>query len=212
MPVSRALRRGTSLCSAIVAASISAAVPSSYAQNEPQMIVGQAILFAGPYCPRGTLDAHGQGLNGSQYRALHGLYGNRYGGSPNGAIFQLPNLNNRTPIGAGEGPGLRDHPLATSSDAQVTTMTWQQLPTHTHQATMRAYDGPPDTNYPSQAMLADFDDGFHIYSDQAPDVAMQVYTARTNPTGGAAPIVTQGPYLSIRFCIVTQGIVPHPPQ
>ena len=67
-------------------------------------------LFAGTFAPRGWAFCNGQILPISQNTALFSLLGTMYGGDGR-STFALPDLQNRVPIHAGQGPGLNNRLL-----------------------------------------------------------------------------------------------------
>lgn len=67
--------------------------------------IGQIMLFAGNFPPKGWAFCNGQILSIAQNSALFSILGTTYGG--NGTInFALPDLRSRVPVGMGQGPGL----------------------------------------------------------------------------------------------------------
>src|SRR5215510_10674110 len=70
-------------------------------------ILGCIYMFAGNFAPRGYALCAGQLLAISQNTALFSLLGTTYGGDGI-TTFALPDLRGRSPISAGQGPGLTD--------------------------------------------------------------------------------------------------------
>jgi len=69
-----------------------------------ELYLGQIVMFAGNFAPRGYAFCNGQILSIAQNTALFSLLGTTYGG--NGVTnFALPNLSGRMPIGVGQSPG-----------------------------------------------------------------------------------------------------------
>lgn len=63
--------------------------------------VGAIAAFAGTTLPEGWMYAEGQTLDARMgYAALFSAMGTRFGGDASSGIFRLPDLRNRTPIGA----------------------------------------------------------------------------------------------------------------
>ena len=67
--------------------------------------IGEVILFAGNFAPRGWAFCDGRLLPIAQYSALFSILGTTYGGDGR-TTFGLPDLRGRVPVGAGNGPGL----------------------------------------------------------------------------------------------------------
>jgi microcystin-dependent protein len=67
--------------------------------------IGEIIMFAGNFAPRGWALCEGQLLPIAQYQALFSILGTMYGGDGR-TTFGLPDLRGRVPVGPGTGPGL----------------------------------------------------------------------------------------------------------
>ena len=72
-------------------------------------ILGQIMLFAGNFVPRGWAPCNGQLLPINQNTALFSLLGTTYGGDGK-TTFALPNLSGNVPVGMGP-----DRPLGSSA-------------------------------------------------------------------------------------------------
>ena len=89
--------------------------------------LGQTILFAGNFAPRGWAFCHGQLLPIAQNTALFSLLGTTYGGDGK-TTFSLPDMRGRVPISKGTGPGLQSITLGQRGGAETTTLTVGNLP------------------------------------------------------------------------------------
>lgn len=67
--------------------------------------IGEIMLFAGNFCPRGYAETNGQLMSIAQNTALFSILGTTYGGDGR-TTFALPNLQGRSAIGVGQGSGL----------------------------------------------------------------------------------------------------------
>lgn len=173
--------------------------------------LGQIILVANSFCQKGSAEANGAILPIMQYTALFSLYGNTYGGNGT-TTFALPDLRGRAAINWGQGPGLSDYVLGQVGGTETTTLTYNQLPIHTHAAVMRAVAGNPTTTNPQNAAFADYPSGVNIYNKTTPpDANMAPNTAHTGPAGNSQPVQLHSPYLVLRFCVMMQGIFPSRP-
>ena len=72
--------------------------------------IGQVMLFAGNFAPRGWAFCEGQLMAISSNAALFSILGTTYGGDGR-TTFALPDLRGRVPIGPGTGPGLPTYRL-----------------------------------------------------------------------------------------------------
>ena len=70
-----------------------------------QPYIGEIRMFGGNFAPAGWMFCQGQTLPISENDALFTLIGTTYGGDGQ-ETFQLPDLQGRLPMHAGQGPGL----------------------------------------------------------------------------------------------------------
>ena len=99
--------------------------------NPTEPMLGQMSLFAGNFAPSGWQFADGQVISIASNTALFSILGTTYGG--NGLNnFMLPNLDGRTIIGAGQGPGLPDFSLGEIIGNESYSLTIVQMADHHH--------------------------------------------------------------------------------
>ncbi|MGI9415927.1 MAG: phage tail protein [Hyphomicrobiales bacterium] len=96
-------RRLFEFCAALALAVM--LLPSSASDARAETYLGQIMMTGTNFCPRGWVAADGQLLAISKHTSLFSLYGTMYGGDGR-TTFGLPDLRGRTPIHAGQGPGL----------------------------------------------------------------------------------------------------------
>jgi len=104
----------------------------TYSQSDP--FLGEVVLFAGNFAPRGWAFCEGQLLSINQNQALFSLLGTTYGGDGR-TTFALPDLRGRLAIHKGNGPGLNDRRLGQKLGTETETLNVTQLPSHSHVAT-----------------------------------------------------------------------------
>jgi microcystin-dependent protein len=97
-------------------------------------ILGQIILFAGNFAPKGWYTCEGQTLSISQNTALFSLLGTTYGGDGQ-TTFKLPDLRGAFPtqctnIGGGHPGGT--YTYGQTGGAQTASIGASNLPPHTH--------------------------------------------------------------------------------
>ncbi len=165
--------------------------------SEP--FIAEVKIFSGNFAPRGWAACNGQLLPINQNQALFSILGTTYGG--NGVNnFALPNLRDRVPMHAGNGPGLAGRQLGEMAGEAAVTLQASQMPEHSH--TLRGA-GAVSTGTPSAAVV--------------PGAGPKVYRAATNLTpmgagltaaGGGQPHENRQPYLGLMFIIALQGIFP----
>ncbi len=110
-------------------------------------LLGGVSWFAGSIIPRGYAIADGRLLSIAQNTALFSLLGTTYGGDGR-TNFALPDLRGRTPIQAGQGPGLADIQLGEKGGSNAVTLGVNNLPAHAHPITGQAAAGNTGGNVP----------------------------------------------------------------
>ena len=164
--------------------------------------LGEIMMFAGNFAPRGWALCNGQLLPIAQNTALFSLLGTTYGGNGQ-TTFALPDLRGRAPIHVGQGPGLSDRVLGQYGGEETHTLTWNEMPNHSHPAYAHAENGTSDT--PTGLLPARNPAGVPQYAAGA-DVTMS--PEAIGNAGGGQPHDNMQPYLVINFCIALQGVFP----
>ena len=178
--------------------------------------IGQVIMFAGNFAPRGWALCDGQLLNISQHSALFSILGTTYGGDGR-TTFGLPELRGRVAVHAGHGPGLQPVNLGEKSGSSTVTLSSQNMPSHTHVATVTnalriAVTGEGATgDDPEGAILAS---GVDTYSGVAPTGEMNAAAIAgslgvTNQnTGNGTAFNNMQPFQAVNFIIALEGTFP----
>jgi microcystin-dependent protein len=102
--------------------------------------LGEIRMVGFNYAPQGWALCNGQALSISANNALFALLGTTYGGNGT-TIFNLPDLQGRMPLHAGNGAGLPVYTPGQKGGTQSVTLTQQQMPAHTHVATFTPSGG-----------------------------------------------------------------------
>lgn len=158
--------------------------------------IAEIKLFSFNFAPRGYGLCNGQILPIAQNTALFSILGTTYGGDGR-TTFALPNLQGRTPLHFGQGPGLSHYDLGQEGGAPTVTLTTNELPLHTH--TMQAATEAPTTGAPGPGnVLA----GAIVYGPAQNLVPMAGLGASAQPHNNRQP------FLTLNFCIALQGIFP----
>lgn len=156
----------------------------------------------GGTCPRGWLPAEGQLLRIQSNTALFSLLGVSYGGDGQ-TTFGLPDLRGRTAVGVGQGPGLSRLDWGEQGGNDRTTLLLPNLPAHNLAATTATatHAAPDATRTLAQAQNAG------LYASGG----TQVVLGQSGVAGQSQPVPTMSPYLTIIWCIATQGTFPPRP-
>jgi microcystin-dependent protein len=161
--------------------------------------VGEILLVPYNFAPHGWALCQGQLMLISQNTALFSLLGTFYGGDGK-TTFALPDLQGRSPIGFGQGPGLQNYAIGQSGGEETLTLTLNQIPTHRH--TAFGSTNPVTTANPSNAVWAT-ETRLNIYSSSGGTTM-----APSGPAGGNQPHDNMSPYLTLNYVIALQGIYP----
>ncbi|GAA3877001.1 tail fiber protein [Leifsonia kafniensis] len=167
--------------------------------------VAEIRIFPFNFAPRGWAFCDGQLLPLSQNTALFSLLGTTYGGDGK-SNFALPDLQGRSLIAPGQGPGLSLRDLGESSGVDTVTLLESEIPSHTHQ--IQALDIPGTLNSPEGALWAIPRYGRATEKAYSTTAGQPVTNAAISRTGQNQPHNNLSPYLTLSFCIALQGVFP----
>ncbi len=168
--------------------------------------VAEIRIFPFNFAPKGWAWCDGQLLPLSQNTALFSLLGTTYGGNGK-SNFALPDLQGRSAMHPGQGPGLSLHDLGETGGAETVALLESEIPSHNHAC--RAASDPGDLQGPSSARsIARSANGFGYVSGPANAIMASQILA---PACGGQPHNNRQPYLTFYFCIALQGIFPPRP-
>jgi microcystin-dependent protein len=167
---------------------------------EPFLSEIRLMSFGFP--PAGWALCNGALLPINQNQALFSLLGTTYGGD--GRVnFGLPDLQGRVPMHMGQG-----HTLGERGGEQAHTLSISELPTHVHQAVATSSSTnptatPTPTPVPTGNLPAAVADAYGPAQDLT-----SMNPAAISTVGGSQAHNNMQPYLTLSFCIATQGIFP----
>ena len=167
--------------------------------------IGEIQAFGFSFAPRGWAKCDGQLLQISSNTALFSLLGTTYGGDGR-TTFGLPDLRGRAPIHQGQGPGLTNRKIGQKSGAETVTLNTQQMPNHTHVATLKGTTTTPPQldDTPTNRVLAKG----NSYADGNSNTDMGATSITNANTGGGQAHANMQPFLVINYCIALQGVFP----
>ncbi|MCT4638119.1 MAG: tail fiber protein [Bacteroidales bacterium] len=168
--------------------------------------IGQIMLWAGTFEPRGWAFCDGRTLSVAEHTALFALIGSAYGGNGR-TTFCLPDLRGRVAMGFGTGPGLTKRLLGAKSGVEANVLFESQMPLHTHDAVLMGSTETADINLVSNATLASGgrDNEYKVVN---PNEKMHKDSVSVSETGGNAPINNMQPYVALNYVISLQGLYP----
>jgi len=175
--------------------------------------IGEVKLFGFNFAPKGYATCQGQIISIAQNTALFSLLGTTYGGNGQ-TTFALPDLQGRTAIGQGQGPGLPYHSMGELAGTPTTTLLSANMPAHVHTvnnvrvqlqaSSATATEQDPNGLFPAVSQTS-------VYADAAtPNVFTggAVVSGTTDISGGGQPFSIMNPYLVMNYSIALQGIFP----
>lgn len=187
--------------------------------------LGEIQMVAFPYAPEGFALCDGSLLPISQYPALYSLIGAAYGGD-GVQTFAIPDLRGRGPISVGTGPGLQPVHIGQKGGSETVTLTTNQLPSHTHTATVQpgahaqqnCYAGIGSLTSPAGAIPSDVREpvsGEAMQAFAVPAAANQTMAPLpltlqigVGATGGGAAVGIRNPFLGVYYVIALEGAFP----
>ena len=173
--------------------------------------VGQIVLFAGNFEPRGWAFCDGRLLPISQNTALFSLLGTTYGGDGR-STFALPDLRGKVPVGAGQGPGLSDYMLGESAGEESVTLLQIEMPAHAHALSnlqVNCDNSSATSNSPVNTIPAVITNTSDSYSTTK-NASMHTFQGNISSSvvGGSQPHNNNKPFVAVNYIIALQGIYP----
>lgn len=170
--------------------------------SEP--FIAEIRIFAGNFAPRGWAFCDGQLLPVSQNTALFSLIGTTYGGDGR-STTALPDLQGRTPMHPGRGPGLTSRRLGQRTGVETVTLSEAQMPNHTH--SLMTGNGP--FNRSREPVNNSLNRGVGGSQYQTGTANQQTLATQAIPnTGGSQTHNNMQPFLAINFIIALVGLYP----
>jgi microcystin-dependent protein len=165
--------------------------------------IGEIRMFGGNFAPAGWAFCNGQPIPISQNDTLFNLIGTIYGGDGQ-ETFNLPDLQGRLPVHAGQGPGIsQNYQLGETFGVESVTLSAQQIPVHNHAyiaSTAVANAGLPQGQVIAQSAQRACYFEATTTTNLAPTSLL--------PIGGNQPHENMMPYLAISFIISLFGVFP----
>jgi microcystin-dependent protein len=169
--------------------------------------LGEIRLFAGTFAPANWALCNGQIMPIARYTALFSLLGTNYGGDGR-VTFALPNMQGRTPIHQGQGPGLSQRSVGEIGGEVTVVLTGPEMAVHTHAAQGM---GPSTQAAPGGAIWSGAvgRGAPTYYGSGTPNSPMAPNLIA--PVGNGGPHNNLSPYLTLNYIIALQGIFPQRP-
>jgi len=177
-------------------------------------VTGEIKMFAGNFAPRTFAFCAGQLLPIAQNTALFSIIGTIYGGDGR-TTCALPDLQGRTAVHAGRGPGLANIDLGERGGSETETITTQTMPNHTHTVTghtkaANAASGNIDTS-PLGNFIPEFP-GVPLFTESTSETNVALAAGSLEVTignaGGGLSHNNMSPFLVLNYIICLTGIYP----
>jgi microcystin-dependent protein len=165
--------------------------------------LGEIKLVPYNFAPRGWAFCNGQLLSIAQNTALLALLGTMYGGNGQ-TTFALPDLQGRSALGVGQGPGLSDYVQGEEAGTESVTLSASEMPVHGH--SMSASSSASTTTVPTGAHPGVSTNSIGNAYGSAPNGTMPANAV--SASGGGQPHQNRQPYLTLNYVIATEGIFP----
>lgn len=191
---------------------VSATASAAGGSSATDRLVGEVITYAGAAPPDSTwLLCNGQAVSRATYAALFTVCGTFYGAGDGSTTFNVPNLQNRAPVGSSG-----THPRGEAFGTDTTALSVAQLPSHTHTMTHAhtaanagSHDhsiqrsnttGSGGSTFPKGG-ATDVSSRLGIAADGDHTHTVNAFTGSTSGTGSGTPVPTQPPSLALNFLI-----------
>lgn len=173
--------------------------------------IGEIILFAGNFAPKGWSFCNGQLLSIEVNAALYSILGTNFGGNGT-TTFGLPDLRGRVPVHPGSGVGLTKRTLGETGGTETIVIRQDQLPVHSH-VTSSTMDIPIVYEESARSFTASVlitRQSAKLWADsQSGQISTKVFEeVSTESSGKNQPVDHMPPFQCIHYIIALQGIYP----
>ncbi|WP_247688698.1 phage tail protein [Pseudoalteromonas sp. MMG012] len=170
--------------------------------------IGEIRSLGATFSPQDWATCSGQILSIAQMTAIFSLLGANFGGNGR-TTFGIPDLAGRTPMHAGQGPGLSLRPFSYFGGFTQEALVPSQLPAHTH--SISGVLQPGDTGEPSNNNLSidiGATGGVLRYTAPLDNDVNLMDSSSFSVAGAGQPHENMQPALVLNFCIALDGIYP----
>src|SRR5881394_1802908 len=148
--------------------------------------VAEIRIFPFNFAPKGWAFCDGQILPISQNTALFSLLGTTYGGDGKSTVA-LPDIQGRSPMHPGQGPGLSLHDLGEEGGSETVYLLESEMPLHAHTVMVGTQD-VADIQVPSPSRILGKSKNAFAYVPGTPIPALTpMSNSMIGPAGGDQP-------------------------
>ena len=168
--------------------------------------IGEIKIVGFNFAPRGWAACNGQLLPIAQNSALFSLFGTQYGGDGR-TTFGLPELRGRFPMHFGAGPGLTSRNIGAKSGAENSSLTTNQMPSHSHTGRVVSATTEGDRTSPTDAFVARPEEPVQPYAGTNGGT-MANGSIQVDNAGNGASFSNMPPFQALNFVVALLGIFP----
>jgi microcystin-dependent protein len=169
------------------------------------MYIAEVRIFGFNFAPVDWAVCNGAVLDISQNSTLFQIIGTTYGGNGQ-TTFGLPQLQDLTTVGAGQGLGLRNWQLGATFGEVNHTLTIGEAPQHTHVVTAAAAPPASETKNPTANSYPGEVASRYSYSTSPANTTLNAATIGV--TGGSQAHPNIQPVQATNYCIALFGVFP----
>jgi microcystin-dependent protein len=169
-----------------------------------EQYIAEIRVFGFNFAPLDWAQCDGQTMQISQNSTLYSIIGTTYGGNGT-TTFNLPNLQDLTAVGMGQGLGLSNWALGQIQGEANHTLLIGEVPAHTHTVT-----GGAGVGFGSELRKPDSTSYLGRWDGRAYNPASNTTLGGSTivPSGGSQPHPNIQPVLVLNYCIALYGYYP----
>lgn len=160
--------------------------------------LGEIRMFGTDFAPTGWASCNGQKIPIQQNTALFSLLGTFYGGDGK-TTFALPDLQGAMPIGTSD-----SYFIGQVAGSPTVTLLQSEMPSHQH-AICAYQEDLADVSTPGPQVVLGATQQLNLYGTT---IDTTLNPGALTPVGNNQPHNNLPPYLTVNFCIATQGVFP----
>jgi microcystin-dependent protein len=174
---------------------------TAFVAASPAILTGSLLMWPTASAPSGYLLCNGAAVSRTTYATLFGVIGTTFGSGDGSTTFNLPNYQDRMPIGVGTTAAS----IGDTGGSATTTLSTANLPSHTHTAIVT----DPGHSHTIAGNFATFGGGGSSGPNNSLGIASNTNSATTgisvtnSSTGSGTAATTISPYIGINFIIKT---------
>lgn len=149
------------------------------------MPVGGVIFWPSASVPDGWLILNGQAVDRTMYASIYQLFGTQFGAGNGTTTFNLPNFQDKVPLGASASKG-----VGSSGGAESVSLTIDMMPEHDHFEFVDAEPASGSTVNTNDGVVRRLQAGTDpSYNMTAAAAGVAATLGRSSKTGGSKPAV-----------------------